>query len=80
MAQLRLGYPEIQRSGAEVLQITHNTPAEAQSYFLRVDAPASGPAVVLASGRYLDRLQRGVDGRWRIRTLSSGSSAGRWRT
>jgi len=33
MAQLRLGYPEIQRSGAEVLQITHNTPAEARSYF-----------------------------------------------
>src|SRR5438876_12193324 len=33
MAQLRLGYPEIQRSGAEVLQITHNTPAEAQRYF-----------------------------------------------
>ncbi len=33
MAQLRLGYPEIQRSGAEVLQITHNTPAEAERYF-----------------------------------------------
>jgi len=33
MAQLRLGYPEIQRSGAEVLQITHNTAAEAQRYF-----------------------------------------------
>jgi putative peptide zinc metalloprotease protein len=33
MAQLRLGYPEIQRSGAEVLQITHNTPAEAGRYF-----------------------------------------------
>jgi alkyl hydroperoxide reductase subunit AhpC len=33
MAQLRLGYPEIQRTGAEVLQITHNTPAEAQRYF-----------------------------------------------
>ncbi len=33
MAQLRLGYPEIQRSGAEVLQITHNTPTEAQRYF-----------------------------------------------
>ena len=33
MAQLRLGYPEIQRVGAEVLQITHNTPAEAQRYF-----------------------------------------------
>jgi putative peptide zinc metalloprotease protein len=33
MAQLRLGYPELQRSGAEVLQITHNTAAEAQRYF-----------------------------------------------
>ena len=33
MAQLRLGYPEIQRSGAEVLQITHNTAAEALRYF-----------------------------------------------
>lgn len=33
MAQLRLGYPEIERSGAEVLQITHNTAAEAQRYF-----------------------------------------------
>jgi hypothetical protein len=33
MAQLRLGYPEIQRSGAEVLQITHNTDVEARRYF-----------------------------------------------
>ena len=33
MAQLRLGYPEIERRGAEVLQITHNTAAEAQRYF-----------------------------------------------
>src|SRR5438105_2112753 len=33
MAQLRLGYPEIERSGAEVLQITHNTSAEAERYF-----------------------------------------------
>ena len=33
MAQLRLGYPEIQRVGAEVLQITHNTATEAQRYF-----------------------------------------------
>src|ERR1041384_3360036 len=33
MAQLRLGYPEIQRSGAEVLQITHNTATEAPRYF-----------------------------------------------
>ena len=33
MAQLRLGYPEIQRRDGEVLQITHNTTAEAQRYF-----------------------------------------------
>lgn len=33
MAQLRLGYPEIQKSGAEVLQVTHNTAVEAQRYF-----------------------------------------------
>jgi alkyl hydroperoxide reductase subunit AhpC len=33
MAQLRLGYPEIQRTGAVVLQITHNTAAEAQRSF-----------------------------------------------
>src|SRR5688572_19319312 len=33
MAQVRLGYPEIQRTGAEVLQITHNTAAEAARYF-----------------------------------------------
>ena len=32
MAQLRLGYPEIQRSGGEVLQVTHNTAAEAALY------------------------------------------------
>jgi hypothetical protein len=33
MAQLRLGYADIQRSGAEVLQITHNTADEAGRYF-----------------------------------------------
>ena len=33
MAQLRLGYPDIQRSGAELLQITHNTAVEAERYF-----------------------------------------------
>jgi hypothetical protein len=33
MAQLRLGYLDIQRLGGEVLQITHNTAAEAQRYF-----------------------------------------------
>jgi ketosteroid isomerase-like protein len=41
--------------------------ADAQSYFLRVDSLAEGPAVVVASGRYIDRLERGGDGRWRIR-------------
>jgi hypothetical protein len=33
MAQLRLGYPEIRRTGAEILQITHNTADEARRYF-----------------------------------------------
>jgi ketosteroid isomerase-like protein len=43
--------------------------ATATSYFLRVDAaPASGPAVVLASGRYVDDLVRAPGGRWRIRS------------
>lgn len=32
MAQLRLGYPEIEATGAEVLQVTHNTAAEADRY------------------------------------------------
>ena len=41
--------------------------ATATSYFLRVDAGAeSAPAVVLASGRYLDELVN-EDGHWRIR-------------
>jgi ketosteroid isomerase-like protein len=41
--------------------------ATATSYFLRVDAtPAAGPAVVLASGRYIDRLTREENGPWRI--------------
>jgi ketosteroid isomerase-like protein len=43
--------------------------ADATSYFLRVDAGAeSAPAVVVASGRYLDQLTRDADGRWRIRS------------
>jgi 3-phenylpropionate/cinnamic acid dioxygenase small subunit len=42
--------------------------AEARSYFLRVDSPNAGPAVVVAAGRYVDRLERGVDGRWRIQS------------
>jgi 3-phenylpropionate/cinnamic acid dioxygenase small subunit len=43
--------------------------AVATSYFLRVDADAeSGPAVVVASGRYLDDLVRDEGGQWRIRS------------
>jgi len=42
--------------------------ASASSYFLRVDSgPASAPAVVFASGRYVDQLTRDGNGRWRIR-------------
>ena len=32
MAQLRQGYPEIQENNAEILQVTHSTPREAQLY------------------------------------------------
>jgi 3-phenylpropionate/cinnamic acid dioxygenase small subunit len=42
--------------------------ADVQSYFLRVDSPQAGPAVVLAAGRYIDRFERGDDGSWRIRS------------
>ena len=43
--------------------------ASTTSYFLRVDAGSeSGPAFVLASGRYLDEFVRGGDGAWRIRS------------
>ena len=42
--------------------------ARASSYFMRVDARGDGPAIVLASGRYVGELVRGADGDWRIRT------------
>jgi ketosteroid isomerase-like protein len=43
--------------------------ARASSYFVRVDASdTSGPAVVLASGRYVDELARDAAGRWRIKS------------
>jgi AhpC/TSA family len=32
MAQLRLDYPKIEASGGEILQVTHNTAAEAERY------------------------------------------------
>jgi ketosteroid isomerase-like protein len=46
----------------------HTHAPAAQSYFLRVDSPAAGPAVVLAAGRYIDHLERSPEGRWRIRS------------
>lgn len=43
--------------------------ATATSYFVRVDAGAkAAPAVIVASGRYLDELDRDAAGRWRIRS------------
>jgi hypothetical protein len=51
------------------LVICDGATATATSYFLRVDAaPDSGPAIVLASGRYLDELVRDAGGRWLIRS------------
>ena len=43
--------------------------ATVTSYFIRVDAGAeAGPAVVTASGRYLDEFVRDDAGHWRIRS------------
>jgi 3-phenylpropionate/cinnamic acid dioxygenase small subunit len=42
--------------------------ANVQSYFLRVDSPGAGPAIVLAAGRYIDRFERDDNGGWRIRS------------
>jgi hypothetical protein len=39
MAQLRLGYPEIAKHGAEILQLTHSTVAEARLYFTQYSLP-----------------------------------------
>ena len=36
------------------------------NYFMRVDSPAAGPAVVVAAARHIDRFERDADGRWRI--------------
>jgi hypothetical protein len=43
----------------------HGDVAEATSYFMRVDAHATGP-YIRAFGRYRDRLERCDDGRWRM--------------
>jgi hypothetical protein len=40
--------------------------AAVQSYFLRVEPRDDGPSQIVASGRYLDRLVRCDDGRWRF--------------
>jgi hypothetical protein len=49
--------PEIELDGDD---------ASVRSYFLRVEPRDDGPTQVVASGRYLDRLARGADGRWRF--------------
>jgi hypothetical protein len=40
--------------------------ASVQSYFLRVEPRDAGPTQIVASGRYLDRMVRCEDGRWRF--------------
>lgn len=50
--------------------------AEAASYFVRVDRSGEGINHVSSFGRYLDRLRRSPDGRWRFecRTAESESA------
>ena len=40
--------------------------ASVDSYFVRIEPRDDGPTQIVASGRYLDRLVRGDDGRWRF--------------
>jgi len=40
--------------------------ATVQSYFMRVEPRDGGPTQIVASGRYIDRLIRCDDGRWRF--------------
>jgi hypothetical protein len=40
--------------------------ATVDSYFVRIEPQDDGPTQIVASGRYLDDLIRGDDGRWRF--------------
>ena len=40
--------------------------ASVESYFVRIEPRDDAPTQIVASGRYLDRLTRCDDGRWRI--------------
>jgi len=40
--------------------------ASVESYFARIEPRDDGPTQIVASGRYLDGLVRGDDGRWRF--------------
>ncbi len=40
--------------------------ADAVSYMFRFEPRPDGPSFIWGMGRYLDHLQRGADGRWRI--------------
>jgi len=40
--------------------------ASVDSYFVRIEPRDDGPTQIVASGRYLDHLVRGGDGRWRF--------------
>jgi hypothetical protein len=40
--------------------------AAVDSYFVRIEPRDDGPTQIVASGRYVDQLIRGDDGRWRF--------------
>jgi hypothetical protein len=59
--------------------------ARVESYFVRLDDDAEGRPVVHGFGRYLDRLARCDDGRWRfleriaeIEAFDEGGRSGSW--
>lgn len=49
-----------------VIEVAGET-ATVVSFFMRLDAAPDGAPHLTAFGRYLDRMQHGVDGRWRFK-------------
>lgn len=68
-----------------VVDVVDDDLATAASYFVRLDDDAAGAPKVHGFGRYLDRLTRSSDGRWRfveriaeIEAFDRGGRPGNW--
>ncbi len=77
MAQLRLGYDEIRRRDAEILQVTHNTPEEARRYVRHFPMafPYLADADRAVHERYGIPFQQDVGANLRAMVASAGAAA-----